>query len=391
MAYNPRERSVLETQFERLFQETFHCSVETLLNSQHKVDYKGQWYRIDYAYISPKTKIAIELDGRSKFKSKDYYNYFMSRHNALENSDFKVYHLTWDDVTSNGGINAKAQLMEIFLKVIKDQESTDNVNKNELTSQVKQLNRAFDDFKRVFEQEKIHQQNSTKKQILNSKQNFEKLSKTLQMLQAAIDNPKLGEPYQQSPPSQDKLEVASKNTESQKLIIVFTLCLIVVLVGFIVFSNKPVLSPPAQEASVTDNTVQSQLENGHSIIDSEQNDYIAPKVSPPEKTRTTAQPFPSPQTQRPQKESVSPPQDASELEKPVEVQVEQVQPPVRIKPHEQILTASSIVLFNEKPDGSIYHNPDCPIAKTCKNCVPMTKAEAEERGGRKSKLCYFPR
>lgn len=46
------------------------------------------------------------------------------------------------------------------------------------------------------------------------------------------------------------------------------------------------------------------------------------------------------------------------------------------------------VLFNEY--SKIYHDPTCPIAKTCKNCVQLSEDEAITLGGRASKICDIP-
>ena len=122
MSYVPSGRSELEKQFETLFERTFQCPVEDMLIPQHKVNVGGKTFIIDYVYLSDSEAIAIELDGRGKFQDKKYYNYFMRRHNALMNSNFQVFHLTWDDVVKNNGLEARKVLRDIFVRIIKDRK-----------------------------------------------------------------------------------------------------------------------------------------------------------------------------------------------------------------------------------------------------------------------------
>lgn len=50
----------------------------------------------------------------------------MRRHNYLEMSDYKVFHFTWDDVTTNRGIVAKRTLRDLFVKIIRDKKQKNN-------------------------------------------------------------------------------------------------------------------------------------------------------------------------------------------------------------------------------------------------------------------------
>lgn len=118
MPYDPNDRSELEKRFEGLFEQTFHCPIDTVLIPQHKVEVNGRLYRIDYALVTDKTKIAIELDGHGKIQgaadSTQAFQDFLSRQNDIVQAGFTLYRFTWRDVVHRGGWVARKQLQKIL-------------------------------------------------------------------------------------------------------------------------------------------------------------------------------------------------------------------------------------------------------------------------------------
>lgn len=64
-----------------------------------------------------------------------------------------------------------------------------------------------------------------------------------------------------------------------------------------------------------------------------------------------------------------------------------VKAPTTTTPSSQTQT-EQFVLYN--PSSQIYHQPHCPIAKACKQCVKLSLQQAINNGGRQSKICNFP-
>lgn len=406
MAYDPNTRSILESRFERLFEETFYCPIETLLTPQFKVDYKGRWYRIDYAYVSSNIKIAIELDGRSKFKDKEYYNYFWARHKALVASDFIVYHFTWDEVTENDGTRAKTQLMEIFIKVIKDKECANSTARSSTASLENHLNHAVDDLKRAIAQGQVHQQANAREQILVSKSEWDKLSCALKDLQNKMDEQGRGKPAHQDNSPKEKSTDNEPSSTYKKPLKIFSLCLATLIVFIAFFSvlphktvevNKEVLeSPPSSSPSVGNKT--PAVNQGHAKKQESHSNAKGPKIPPSRQPKAVTgdfpgkvKPVPHPPAEPPQSGPLGPIGNStqSQDDPPFKPPLEPEPPPVGRKPHEQELSADSIVFFNEETVK--YHKPNCPVARHCKSCIPMMKVDAEAKGGTLSRKCYFGR